>query len=194
MNHTSFNYQKAVINSVCIILCLIASLASNAQGASPSPCELSRQHPIAFTSTNPTDTLQVRIHGDSCNTAEVSIIILDEQQQSVYNYTDQLVNLLPYPIYDPELRPLLNSFAEKLLSEAVNRTTRLLPSYTDTYNYYEATNDFVVIPTQEYEALRQQDVPIIWHVTGNASWVHLVYDNNQHASRVIMRGGVFSEP
>lgn len=184
-------------NLILTIACLTAGLfimpvvADDTSKPAANNCNLSQQRDIAFTAPDAKDQLSVNIYGDSCNYAEVDIVITTAKNQIVYEYTGKLIELLPYKVYEPELNNLVNLFVDKMLAVANSRSTRFLPSYTNTEDYYDTTNDFVVIPAAEYETLRHQDVPIIWHPTGDSSWVHLVYDAKLQTSRVIMRGGVF---
>ncbi|BFM18356.1 hypothetical protein R50073_45390 [Maricurvus nonylphenolicus] len=161
------------------------------QTASASECDLTQERNIAFSAPEAKDTLRVHIYGDSCSESEVDIVVINAKQQLLYQYTGKLAKLMPYKLHEPELSQVVVAFAEQLLNVANSRSTKFLPRYTNVDDFYEATNDFVVISTAEYEALRQQDKPIIWHATGDSSWVHLVYDPKRQASRVIMRGGVF---
>ncbi len=200
MNHNLHIYTHLLTILSSIGICTLTPNAwadapslSSTPPAQESACDLAKEQPIAFTSSTAKDTIKVRINGDTCDDADVRIMIVDAHQQTVYDYTDQLRNLLPYAIRDPELHPLLESFAEKILAEAGHRSTQLLPPYTSSESYYANTNDFVIIPSADYEALRHRNIPMVWHVTGDSSWVHVVYDPKQHASRVIMRGGVFNE-
>lgn len=161
------------------------------QSAFAAECNLTQQREIAFSAPGAKDTLRVHIYGDSCAEAEVDILVINAKQQLLYQYTGELAKLMPYKLQEPEISQLVVAFAEQLLNIANSRSTKFLPRYTNVDEFYEATNDFVVISTAEYEALRQQDKPIIWHATGDSSWVHLVYDPQRQTSRVIMRGGVF---
>ena len=161
------------------------------QNASAETCNLTQERDIAFSAPGAKDTLRVHIYGDSCAEAEVDILVVNDKEQLLYQYTGELTKLMPYKLQEPEISQLVVAFAEQLLNVANSRSTKFLPRYTNVDEFYEATNDFVVISTAEYEALRQQDKPIIWHATGDSSWVHLVYDPQQQTSRVIMRGGVF---
>ncbi len=187
----SFHTLSRTLFCLAASLFIIPAIAEENSKQVANDCNLSQQRDIAFTAPDAKDQLSVNIYGDSCNYAEVDIIITSAKNQIVYEYTGKLIELLPYKVYEPELNNLVSLFVDKMLAVANSRSTRFLPSYTNSEDYYDTTNDFVVIPAAEYETLRHQDVPIIWHPTGDSSWVHLVYDAKLQTSRVIMRGGVF---
>lgn len=172
-------------------LLLMLGMHTASAEVSPEACNLTQERSIAFSAPEAKDTLRVHIYGESCSEAEVDIVVVNDKHQLLYQYTGELTKLMPYKLYEPELSQVVVAFAEQLLNVANSRSTKFLPRYTNVDEFYEATNDFVVISTAEYESLRQQDKPIIWHATGDSSWVHLVYDPKQQTSRVIMRGGVF---
>ncbi len=170
-------------------LLLIASVAK-AQEA-PQPCDSSEERKIWFSNTDTKDTLTVSVKGDPCSDAKVVIKINDADGKELYNYSGAFILHMPYIIYEPELNKLVAFFVSKVSKEAAKRSTGDLPPYSNVEAFYDATNDFVVVPLEDYRSLRQQDVPILWHATGDSTWVHVVFNPKINHSQVIMRGGVF---
>lgn len=161
--------------------------------ASADTCNYSRQTAIAFTDSRADDQLLISVSGSTCADAELRIRLITETGAMAYDYSGLLVEHMPYGLSGQGLAIIVPTYINALLAEASQRNTRDLLAYTDPEQFYAATNDFVTIDTRAYEALRQQRRAVLWHTTGDASWVHLVYDGTSGKSKVIMRGGVFTQ-
>jgi hypothetical protein len=155
------------------------------------PCEFEGSKSVSFINVASDDVLKVRVSGNPCSKAKLWITVLTKDQNEVYRYESNFIEHMPFLIYEPELNGLVEFFVAKVLSSAISRTTQDLPEYTNVDDYYELTNDFVIVPPAEYEALRQVPQPILWHITGDTSWVHWIYDEKKSGSKLLMRGGVF---
>jgi len=175
----------------CIIGLALVSTGSFAQSINPQPCHIERSKMVTFTGEDLTDLLKVRVSGDPCSQAKVVIELLAADGSDVYRYEGNFIEHMPFLIYEPELNKLVEFFVDKVIQSAVLRKTNELPAYTGVESFYDATNDFVVITIDEYERLRTLPQPLLWHVTGESSWVHVVYNPATQLSQVIMRGGVF---
>lgn len=175
-----------------LIACLLYLFgpAAMAQEA-PQPCDSSNQRKIWFSNTDTKDILTVSVKGNPCSDAKVVIRVSDADGKELYNYSGAFILHMPYIIYEPELNKLVEFFVNKVSKEAARRSTGDLPPYSNVEAFYDATNDFVVVPLENYRSLRQQDVPILWHATGDSTWVHVVFNPEVNHSQVIMRGGVF---
>lgn len=160
---------------------------------SAEACDHTKSMEVHYSGAPQADTLTVAVVGDPCSKAEVSITVDRADGERVYNYQGSFIEHMPFLIYEPELSHLVGFFLDKVLNVAMTQTTADLHAYSDVESFYEATNNFVVVPLDEYQALRDSDEtqPLLWHATGDASWVHTVYDSETQSSRVIMRGGVF---
>lgn len=167
------------------------AVSVSAQGLDPQPCHSEKSLPVKFTGSDKEDRIYVSVSGTPCSQALVTIVLSESDGREVYRYEGNFIEHMPYLIYEPELNKLVDFFVNKVINEAVQRFTSDLPAYTGIDSFYEATNDFVVVPINEYEQLRQQKMPLLWHATGESTWVHVVYNPNTRISRVIMRGGVF---
>lgn len=161
--------------------------------ASADTCNYSRQTPIAFTDNKVDDQLRISVSGSNCDDAELSIQLITDTGVMAYDYSGRLVEHMPFGLSGQGLAVVVPTYINALLTEASQRNTRDLPAYTDTEQFYAATNDFVTIDAAAYDELRQQQRAVLWHTTGDASWVHLVYDGTSGKSKVIMRGGVFTQ-
>lgn len=159
--------------------------------AQPQPCEAQASKTVAYASSNSRDTLMVRVAGAPCSKARVFIQVISPQGLELYAYEGEFIKHMPYLIHEPELNSLVQFFVDKVLNSAITRTTKSLPEYTGLDDYYESTNDFLMIAVEDYDQLRQQSRPILWHITSESTWVHHVYDAEAGASVQIMRGGVF---
>lgn len=157
-------------------------------------CQHEELAQVAFTAPDAADRLQVLVTGNPCREASVIIRLHSADGREIYHYQGELMAHLPFVIYEPELQPLVAYFAQKVVRDGFIRSTADLPPWQPVEIYYDHTNDIIVVPEPEYEALRQQRRPIFWHATGGATWVHLVYSPESGQARLIMRGGVFSSP
>lgn len=162
-----------------------------AQAETGNSCEVERTAPVAFTGEAKTDHLTVSIAGDPCSASQVTLRITDNADREVYLYEGLLLEHLPFVIYEPDLQPLVTYFAEKVIRDGFIRGTRDLPPWSSVEDYYESTNDIIIVPEQDYNRMRAVNQPIFWHAAGNATWVHVVYDSASHYGKIIMRGGVF---
>lgn len=187
---------NSAINSAisCAISCAIISLgiAAPAQAQdNPQPCDSSKARKIWFSNKEHKDTLAVAVKGNPCSEAKVVISITNPEGKTLYSYSGDFILHMPYIIYEPELNKLVDFFVNKVVSEAAKRSTGDLPAYTNVEEFYDATNDFVVVPLEQYRSMRQLNLPILWHATGDSTWVHVVFDKQLDRGQVIMRGGVF---
>lgn len=157
----------------------------------PQACDVTRSAQVAFTGQKATDTLTVRVAGDPCRDAAVVLRINDKDGREVYLYEGVLLEHLPFIIHEPELEPLVGFFAEKVIRDGFIRRTNDLPPWAPVEQYYDSTNDIIVVSEQVYNGLRGMKKPIFWHAAGDATWVHVVYDGRSQYGRIIMRGGVF---
>lgn len=169
------------------------SLWGVSDSAYASRCDYAQQTAIAYTSEAATDQLIVRVSGDTCELADIEILVANQQNTVLYQYSSSLREQLPFALEGEELVAFVPVYVERLLSESSRRSTQDLLPYSNPEDFYAASNDFVVIDPGSYEALRHQQRNVVWHTTGDSSWVNLVYDGTSGKSRVIMRGGVFNK-
>lgn len=173
-----------------VLLASISSL-SHGQAIDPEPCHVEKSQGVNFTGSDVGDVITVKVSGNPCSQAIVSIVLYSPEGDEIYRYEGNFIEHMPYIIYEPELNSLVEFFVSKVIDGAIMRETRDLPPYTGVDSFYEATNDFVVIDIDEYEKLRLGALPLLWHATGESTWVHVVYNPSTQLSQVIMRGGVF---
>lgn len=184
--------SKAAQSALWIMATALWLVSVNSQAqAQPAPCDVESSKTVAYSAIDSRDTLTVRVAGTPCSKAQVSIRVTTEAGNEIYAYTGEFIKHMPYMIYEPELNNLVQFFVDKVISGAVSRTTDNLPEYTDKDAFYEANNDYLMIPVTDYDKLRQEARPILWHITGESTWVHHVYDPEAGGSIKIMRGGVF---
>jgi hypothetical protein len=165
-----------------------AELNQNTAG----PCEYESQRSVSFVSADSKDVLRVKVAGTPCSEAILTIKIENAQTEVIYEYENDFITHMPFLIYEPELNGLVEYFVDKVLQGAITRTTQSLPEYSNVDDYYELTNDFVIVPIAEYDDWRDRHQPILWHVTGDSSWVHWIFDEKENNSKLLLRGGVFS--
>lgn len=171
---------------------LVAGMVSTVAAEQPAGCDVERKAPVAFVNNNEVvDTLTVAVVGNPCREATVTLTITDKNGTEVYLYEGILLDHLPFIIYEPDLQPLVTYFAEKVIRDGFIRTTIDLPKWQVVEDYYDATNDIIIIPEAEYTSLTKVKKPIFWHAAGDATWVHVVYDPAIGYGRIIMRGGIF---
>lgn len=180
-----------LIGTILAFNSLFGNANVSAEALDPQPCHSEKSQSVSFTGAENADRIYVRVSGSPCSQAIVTIILSDTSGREVYRYDGNFIEHMPYLIYEPELNKLVDFFVNKVIAGAVQRFTNDLPAYTGVDSFYESTNDFVVVPINEYEQLRQQKMPLLWHATGESTWVHVVYNPDTQISRVIMRGGVF---
>lgn len=190
MRSISYRIAYTICYNLLPMALLLAASISHGQ-EQPQPCNVSQSAKIWFSNQDAQDTLSVSVIGKPCSRAVVSIAVRNSKGKLLYDYSGDFITHMPYLIYEPELNELVGFFVKKVIEEATNLTTADLSAYTDPEKFYDATNDFVVIPTEQYELMRKQTLPILWHATGDATWVHVVFDPQRQQSRVLMRGGVF---
>jgi len=181
-------YRRYLVTFIgsCLLLLSVTVMSAPA-------CRETKSAPVHYSGGERADTLTVSVTGDPCSQAEVSITVDRADGVRVYNYQGSFIEHMPFLIYEPELIHLVSFFLDKVINVAMTQTTADLHEYSGVEAFYEATNNFVVVPLAEYQALRGSTrvQPLLWHATGDASWMHAVYDAETQSSRVIMRGGVF---
>lgn len=185
------HFVRLACPAVVMFQLALNPLVATAQAADPQPCHVKKSMQVDFTDAKENDTLSVEVKGSPCSLASLTILLERADGSEVYRYEGNFIEHMPYLIYEPELNTLVDFFAEKVLSGAIQRHTNDLPVYTGVDDFYENTNDFVIIDIKDYEGLRARNLPLLWHATGESTWVHVVYDPGVHLSQVIMRGGVF---
>jgi len=170
----------------CFLLLSVTAISAEA-------CHQTKSAPVHYSGGERADTLTVSVAGDPCSQATVHITVDRADGARVYNYQGSFIEHMPFLIYEPELSHLVGFFLDKVLNVAMTQTTADLHEYSGVESFYEATNNFVVVPLAEYQELRgsAKVQPLLWHATGDASWMHAIYDAETQSSRVIMRGGVF---
>ncbi len=173
-----------------VVITLLFASTSYAQDK-PQACTYSQSKKVWFSNQTSKDTLSVSVIGNPCSKAIVSITVINASGKAIYNYSGEFIQHMPYLIYEPELNQLVQAFVKKILEEATNITTADLSPYTNVEQFYEDTNNFVIIGIGQYEELRKQTLPVLWHTTGDSTWVDVVFDPRSKQSRVIMRGGIF---
>ncbi len=182
---------RVAARSLAVLVLALFSSSSHAQAIDPEPCHVEKSQEVNFTGSDQGDVITVKVSGNPCSQAIVSIVLSSADGQEVYRYEGNFIEHMPYIIYEPELNSLVEFFVSKVIEGAILRKTADLPAYTGVDSFYEATNDFVVIDIEEYEKLRLGGFPLLWHATGESTWVHVVYNPSTQLSQVIMRGGVF---
>ncbi|UTA48536.1 hypothetical protein L1F30_03075 [Simiduia sp. 21SJ11W-1] len=180
--------KRGYLRYLWLLACLVSAplLAQ-----SPTACDVTRTAKVAFTGQQATDTLTVTVAGDPCREATVVLRINNKDGREVYLYEGLLLEHLPFVVHEPELEPLVGFFAEKVIRDGFIRRTNDLPPWAPVEQYYDSTNDIIVVSEQVYNGLRGMKKPIFWHAAGDATWVHVVYDGRSQYGRIIMRGGVF---
>ncbi|MDN3637323.1 hypothetical protein QWY82_00755 [Simiduia curdlanivorans] len=176
---------------VKLTLIWLVAMAPLALAQHPTGCDVKREAPVAFVSQEVQDKLTVSVVGNPCSEATVTLRIKDKHDREVYLYEGILIDHLPFIIYEPDLQPLVTFFVEKVIRDGFIRTTADLPAWEPVEDYYDATNDIIIVPEAEYAALIRAKKPIFWHAAGDATWAHVVYDSATGYGRIIMRGGVF---
>ena len=171
--------------------CLLVLLLAVPAWGESSHCDVTRSENVAFTGDQAVDTLTVHVAGNPCRDATVRLRITNKDGLEVYLYEGLLLEHLPFVVYEPELQPLVTYFAEKVIRDGFIRRTNDLPPWAPVEQYYDSTNDIIVVPESLYNSLRGVKKPIFWHAAGDATWVHVVYDSRTQYGRIIMRGGVF---
>lgn len=189
-------FKKPGLASALGLGLLLSSLswlagAQEAAEAEPASCAVRQSLPVNFTDAEVLDTLTLEVSAGPCAAALASVSVTRADGFPVYRYETSLIRIMPQLIYEPELAQLMSSYVERALHRALLRSTKDLPEYTEVAHYYESTGDFVVIDQPRYEELRQQNVPILWHKTGESTWVHVIYDPLTLSSQVIMEGKTF---
>lgn len=176
----------AAFTGGCLMLLSVSVISATA-------CDQTKSVPVQYSGGEREDTLTVSVAGDPCSKATVRITVDRADGVRIYNYHGSFVEHMPFLITEPNLSHLVVFFLDKVLNVAMRQTTADLHEYSGVESFYESTNNFVVVPLNEYQALRNSEKaqPLLWHATGDASWMHAVYDPKTQSSRVIMRGGVF---
>lgn len=154
-------------------------------------CAVRKTREVNFTDAEAADTLTIDIGDGPCLEARVSLTVTRADGIPVYHFAAPLIEVVPELIYEPAVAQLMSSYVDRALHRALLRTTGDLPEYAEVAHYYESTGEFVVVDQARYEALRQQNVPILWHKTGESTWVHVIYDSLTLTSQVIMEGRTF---
>ena len=186
MSHQFFPHVPS--NMLILLLCSFTSHFTVA-----SACHYHQESPIAFTAQDHKDTLHISVDGDDCDHAELTLQVITASHQIVYDFHLPLQEMLPMALSGSTLEAFIPTYINRLLKESTSRSSQDLIPYTDPVDFYQNTNDFVTIDPQAYDVLRHLNQAVIWHTTGDSSWVHVVYDGKEDKSMVIMRGGIFTQ-
>lgn len=188
--------MKVLVPSMFLSLMMLGQMVVAEESATEVgdlSCKETKSVQVDYSDARELDTLTVKVEGNPCSDAAVTIQVVRPDNKVVYEYQGFFVEHIPWLIHEPNLRPLVAFFVEKVLGVAMAQSTADLQPYTGVETFYENTNNFVIIPLDEYESLRTHadPLPLLWHATGDSSWLHAIYDPEQQGSRIIMRGGVF---
>lgn len=176
----------------CVVLCL--SFTTILAHGDDGPCEIKRQRDISFSSEKFSDLMTVTIAGKRCSKADLRITVRRNDGKRLYRFKGELLDLFPYLSAEPNLGDVVAVYAEKILNHAILRHTSDLPDFAPAQQYYEENNETIEVSRDYYDALRRQRLPILWHITGEASWINVVYDRKRKKVVTILSGGVELDP
>lgn len=163
--------------------------------AAQNDCRLRESSSISFTELDSEESIEVVIVGtDLCEEATYTLNIYDGLGNRIYSYSDRFGNHVPFQLEAPELVSFAEIFVDKVLSDSISRDTSNLPVFTNADEYYELTNDWLMVTPHYYENVRKLAQPILWHTTGGGRWHHLIYDRELKSVVVLLSGSVDGLP
>lgn len=158
---------------------------SVATEASPE-CHVHRSREIGFRERDSKDVLEISIGTGPCYAATLAIVIRTEFGELLYSYVAPWKRHRAVNWQDPDLPDVAREFVEDSLVDAADNTASL-PPYGDIET--EMFNPSVGIAESDYEALRSEGRPMLFHLTGYEVWQYVVYDPREKAAKVIVVDG-----
>lgn len=179
---------KALASALALLLAG-ASTAALAESDAAPECHLHRSEEVNFRESGSKDVLEISIGTGPCYAATLTIIIRTEYGDILYSYVAKFKRHTARNWEAPNLPERAREFVEKSLSRAIG-TTASLPPYANADDYYEANSGTVQVSEPEYEQLRAEGRPMLFHLTHYEMWQYVVYDSRSKISRVVVRGGL----
>jgi len=181
--------RTGLLAAAVALLLAGASTAASA-GSDPAPeCHVHRSKEVSFRERGSKDVLEISIGTGPCYAATLTIVVRTEYGDILYSYVAKFKQHTARHWQAPTLPDNAREFVEKSLSRAIG-TTASLPPYANADDYYEANSGRVQISESEYEQLRAEDRPVLFHMTAYETWQYVVYDPCTTKSRVVAVSGV----
>jgi hypothetical protein len=154
----------------------------------PWSCDIRKTAQVTFSSTEVKDTFEVSAAGSPCWKGVLKIEIRTAKGKALFNRESKLADLFDeQPPWDPALKADLESTVKSFFEEAFTKRSGDLPPYS-AGGAEEGDAEQVQIPEEEYNRLRQQNLPVFL-IHGYESWQYFIYDPATKKARLIVQGG-----
>jgi len=164
--------------------------AAAADEKSLPACHIERSAPVTFSSPSNPDTLLVSVNGDPCYKGVAVISITSKGGEVVYRHVQPFKQLTATQWDDSALDKDAEAFVNYTITKGMQGLSSALPVWTDPKEFYEANYTSVKVSRERYEEIRKLRLPVFYHQTYYEGGRHLVYDQAQKKTIVIMEGGL----
>jgi hypothetical protein len=182
--------MRAAFPAAALALLLAGTSSAASAGSDPAPeCHLHRSNEVSFRDRGSKDVLEITIGTGPCYAATLTIVIRTDYGDVLYSYVAKFKQHTARHWESPTLPDDAREFVETSLSDAM-RTTASLPPYGGEEGFFDAVEYQVDITEGDYQRLRAEDRPVLFHMTGYETWQYVVYDPRTRKSRIVAGGGV----
>lgn len=176
-------------SSVAVAALMIAggAVGMSDAGEATSECHMHRAKDVSFRERDSKDVLEMSIGTGPCYAATLTIVVRTELGEVLYCYVEKWKQHTAVNWQDPDLPDVAREFVEDSLSDAMDSAGSLPPYASIETKMFNAT---IEITESEYERLRSEDQPVLFHLTGYEVWQYVAYDPPARASKVIIVDGL----
>jgi hypothetical protein len=178
-----------VIRLLTLAALCTAPVISGAQAPSYPACRIEQHAPVAFSSSNATDTLKVSVIGTPCFKGRLNIEIISQGGVRLYKYSAEFKRHTSLRWDDADMPQIAEDFVKRIL-HAERQETSDLPPWLPKGAYYEQNYETIEITKERYDSIRKQALPIFRHPTHYEEWRRVIYDAGKRKAVVILTGGV----
>ncbi len=182
--------MRHAISAAALALLLAGAFTAASAGSDPAPeCHLHRSKEVSFRERGSKDVLEISIGTGPCYAATLTIVVRTGYGDVLYSYVAKFKQHTARHWQAPTLPDNAREFVEASLSNAM-RTTASLPPYVGDNGVADAVESQVDTTEGEYQQLRAEDRPVLFHMTAYETWQYVVYDPRTRKSKVVAVGGV----
>ena len=154
------------------------------------PCRVEAENAIPFKDATSRDDVVVRIVGDPCYEATLTIEIHDSGGALLYQYKAPFKRHVATSWEDPLLSEDAQKLALTIVSLEHPKFTDQLPAWLPKDQYYDKYSEAIEVSRVKYNSLRTQKRLVFTHPTRYEEWVSVYFDIEDKVAKIVLKGGV----
>ena len=180
-----------VIPLLFLVSCNNNAIVENNEIIDAPSCNISKSSLINFRNSKIRDTLLVSIKGEPCYKAELTIRILTNNNEILYNYKQPFEKHVAIQWDDPLLADVANDFIDRLLKNNIELASSLPPfSASEIPDNKPIGFEYTIkVNEKTYGNIVASNKPVFRHLTHYEEWRYIVYDAKSGKGIVIIDCG-----